>query len=126
MGVLMLPREALGVRSACWRCRKARAVQKREQAPRTPNASRRSVAAPPRRRFGGGGEPLALSGLARGLRIGGRDELPDSSALTVWGIDYRADFAGQIDWNGRLCHMSTDLVGNRRHDDYAGRDNWKS
>src|ERR1035437_918525 len=35
-----LPREAFGVRPACWRCRKARAVRKREQAPRTPSASR--------------------------------------------------------------------------------------
>ncbi len=91
-----LPRAAFGVRPACWRCRKAGVVQKREQAPRTPNASRSSVAALPRR------------------------------ALAVGGIDYRADFAGQIDWNGRLCHMITDLVGNRRHDDYAGRERWKS
>src|ERR1035437_4762604 len=39
-----LPREAFGVRPACWSCRKAGAVRKREQAPRTPNASRSSVA----------------------------------------------------------------------------------
>ena len=35
-------REAFGVRPACWRCRKAGVVRKREQAPRTPNASRGS------------------------------------------------------------------------------------
>jgi len=34
------PREAFGVRPACWRCLKAGEVRKREQAPRTPNASR--------------------------------------------------------------------------------------
>ena len=33
-------REAFGVRPACWRCRKAGVVRKREQAPRTPNAAR--------------------------------------------------------------------------------------
>jgi len=44
-----LPCEAFGVRPACWRCRKAGVVRKREQAPRTPDASRRSVAAPPTR-----------------------------------------------------------------------------
>src|ERR1035437_2227790 len=46
-----LPREAFGVRPACWRCRKAGVVRKREQAPRTPNASRSSVAALPRCAF---------------------------------------------------------------------------
>jgi hypothetical protein len=39
-----LPREAFGVRPACWRCRNAQAARKREQAPRTPNASRNSAA----------------------------------------------------------------------------------
>jgi hypothetical protein len=39
-----LPREAFGVRPACWRCRKARVAREREQAPRTPNASRNSAA----------------------------------------------------------------------------------
>jgi hypothetical protein len=34
------PREAFGVRPACWRCLKSGEVRKREQAPRTPNASR--------------------------------------------------------------------------------------
>ena len=43
-----LPREASGVRPACWRCRKVGVVGKREQAPRTPDASRSSVAALPR------------------------------------------------------------------------------
>jgi len=33
-------REAFGVRPACWRYRQACALRKREQAPRTPNASR--------------------------------------------------------------------------------------
>src|ERR1035438_5123182 len=42
-----LPREAIGVRPACWRCSMAGVVRKREQAPRTPNASRGSVAAWP-------------------------------------------------------------------------------
>jgi hypothetical protein len=42
-----LTREAFGVRPACWRCREAGVVRKREQAPRTPNASRSSVAALP-------------------------------------------------------------------------------
>jgi hypothetical protein len=42
-----LPREAFGVRPACWRCSMAGVVRKREQAPRTPNASRGSVAAWP-------------------------------------------------------------------------------
>src|ERR1035438_5262936 len=40
-----LPREAFGVRPACWRCRKVGVLRKREQAPRTPNASRSSVTA---------------------------------------------------------------------------------
>ena len=35
-------REAFGVRPACWRFRKPETVRKREQAPRTPNASRNS------------------------------------------------------------------------------------
>jgi hypothetical protein len=35
-------REAFGVRPACWRCGAAGAGRKREQAPRTPNASRSS------------------------------------------------------------------------------------
>src|ERR1035441_5327206 len=39
-----LPREAFGVRPACWRCSLAGGVRKREQAPRTPNASHSSVA----------------------------------------------------------------------------------
>ena len=39
-----LPREAHGVRPACWRCREGEVGRKREQAPRTPNASRSSVA----------------------------------------------------------------------------------
>ena len=39
-----LPREAFGVRPACWRCRMAVVIRKREQAPRTPNASRNSGA----------------------------------------------------------------------------------
>ena len=42
-----LPREAFGVRPACWRCRKAEVGRKREQAPRTPNASRGPVVAIP-------------------------------------------------------------------------------
>jgi hypothetical protein len=46
-----LPREAFGVRPACWRCRKAGVVRKREQAGRTPNASRSSPAALPRCAF---------------------------------------------------------------------------
>src|SRR6266853_1650317 len=41
-------REASGVRPACWRFRMAWGVRKREQAPRTPNASRHSVAGLPR------------------------------------------------------------------------------
>ena len=53
----------------------------------------------------GGGEPLAGSGLARSGGIAGGDELPDSGALTVRGIDDTADFAGEIHWNGCLCHM---------------------
>src|ERR1035437_4796212 len=39
-----LPRAAFGVRPACWRCRKARVVRKQEQAPRSPNVSRSSIA----------------------------------------------------------------------------------
>ena len=35
-----LRREAFGVQPACWRFRSAPGVLKREQAPRTPNASR--------------------------------------------------------------------------------------
>jgi len=48
-GILVdeLPREAHGVRPACWRCRKAGVVRKREQSFRIPNASRSSVAALP-------------------------------------------------------------------------------
>jgi hypothetical protein len=46
-----LPREAIGVRPACWRCSIAGVARKREQAPRTPNASRGSVAAWPRCAF---------------------------------------------------------------------------
>src|ERR1035438_6655300 len=42
-----LPREACGVRPACWRCRKVWG-EKREQAPRTPHVSRSPVAALPR------------------------------------------------------------------------------
>jgi hypothetical protein len=39
-----LPREAFGVRPACWRCRKAGVVRKREQAPRTLQNLRRHEA----------------------------------------------------------------------------------
>src|SRR6266566_5870487 len=42
------PREAYGVRPACWRFRATHRAPKREQAPRTPSASRHSVAALPR------------------------------------------------------------------------------
>ena len=43
-----VPREAFGVRGACSRFQTAPPFQQREQAPRTPNASRSSVAALPR------------------------------------------------------------------------------
>ena len=42
-----LPREAFGVRPACWRFPLVPRVLKREQAPRTPNASRNLAAALP-------------------------------------------------------------------------------
>ncbi len=42
------PREAFGVRPACWRFRATHRAPKREQAPRTPGASRHSVAVLPR------------------------------------------------------------------------------
>src|ERR1019366_4396978 len=47
VSVAELLREAFGVRPACWRCRWAEAGRRREQAPRTPNASRNSIAAWP-------------------------------------------------------------------------------
>jgi len=41
------PRTAFGVRGACWRCRESGvARKKREQAPRTPNASRGGSSTP--------------------------------------------------------------------------------
>ena len=73
------------------------------------------------RGFCGGGEASALSGLGRSLRVAGGNQLPDGGALAVAGIDYRADFAGQIDWDCALCHMFRHLMGNRRHEDYGGR-----
>jgi hypothetical protein len=64
-----LPREAFGVHPACWRCSMAVVARKREQAPRTPNASRGSVAAWPRCAFALDSHPPLCHLCSRWLKL---------------------------------------------------------
>jgi hypothetical protein len=62
----------------------------------------------------------ALGGLSSGGGVFGHDEHTHAGALRVRGVHRRAEFAGQIDWNGCLGHIGTNLRGDRRHEESSG------
>src|ERR1035437_10330420 len=102
------PREAFGVRPACWRCRKVGEVRKREQTPRTPNASRSSVAALPRCDHRAAAVPWHASRLHR-LSLSSRRGLGWEEA---WGAASRR-LGGKRGWNdhGGIMRSPGGLLG---------------